>query len=156
MRDTDMIQKLPIIDMQKDPFMDLNTDLSNDTLKEMIGHNIIYRQATPNGVMESTGVLVNQDNDSLIIHHDSIEDVVPITSIKAIEVYSTNNPLNISPSYIGCICKITNIHNDSMICLITNIAEDEIEFEFKVIEEDKEVILTGYYLKHLIKSIIKL
>lgn len=156
MKYTDMIQKLPVIDIQNDPFMDLNTDLSIHKLKDMVGHNIIYRQTTSVGVLESTGLLINYDNDSLIIQHDDMEDVVPITNINAIEVYSANRSLEINPSYIGCICRITNIHEDYMTGLITNITDNEIEFEFKVIEKDKEVILIGYYLKYLIKTIIKL
>jgi hypothetical protein len=145
--------KLPIIDIKNDKFMDLNQDLSINLISSFIGKQVIYRKYENNELLEDIGTLVGIKYGKLIIdHYDTeITEFIPITDIRDLEALETKT---ISKEYIGKICEITNIHCDKNIVYINNIDDLEIEFNYKILENDKEEILTSYYPIGLVENIV--
>jgi hypothetical protein len=145
--DKEIIQKLPMIDIKNDKFMDLNQNLSIDFISSFINKKVIYRKYENNELFEDIGILKDiKDNKLYVSHYDTI-DIIPLKDIRDLEVLDDKT---ISKDYIGKICEITNIHGDKSIVYISNIDEDEIEFKYKNLEEE---ILTSYYPVGLVENI---
>ena len=150
MKNTDMIQQLPIIDIENSLFMNMDNDLSDEKIKGLIGKHIVFKltdDATDFGLL---GILEDYKNNQLIIRREGASLVFELYEIFGIEELTLIDNIDLSNEIINCVCELTNYKNESIVCLVTDVTNDDIEFKVKIKNEN---ILTFYYPKELVKDI---
>ena len=150
MKNTDMIQQLPIIDIENSLFMNMDNDLSDEKIKSLIGKHIVFKltdDATDFGLL---GILEDYKNNQLIIRREGASLVFELYEIFGIEELTLIDNIDLSNEIINCVCELTNYKNESIVCLVTDVTNDDIEFKVKIKNEN---ILTFYYPKELVKDI---
>lgn len=148
--------RLPIINTTKNRFMNFDF-ITKDNLKYFLNKDVIYRVRVKNSILECYGKVVYVDFKKIRFNYFDVITEYFINSIKDIKDIEINNK-KYKQSFVGQICMITNYKDESIICHILRIDnnneyDDEIEFEYKIKENNKYIILVATYPKYLGKKI---
>lgn len=150
MNNTEMIQQLPLININDSLFMNMGNDLSNANIKSLLGKNIIFKLTDDIEDFGLLGILEDYKDNQLIIRREGISLVFELHELFGIEEYHFNNTIEIPKELINRICEITNYKNSNIIGLVTDINDYDVVFKIKT---NKEEIITINYPKELIKYI---
>lgn len=148
--------RLPIINTTKNRFMNFDF-ITKDNLKYFLNKDVIYRVRVKNSILECYGKVVYVDFRKIRFNYFDVITEYFIKNIKDIKDIEINNR-RYKHSFIGRICSITNYKDESIVCRIlkidnSNEYDDEIEFEYKIKENNKYIILVATYPKYLVMKI---
>ena len=150
--------RLPVINTTNNQFMNFNF-ITKSNLKCFLNKDVIYRVKMKDSILECYGKVVYVDFKKIIFNYFEVITeyfVKNIKDIKSIEV----NDKKYKQSFVGKICSITNYKDENIICRVLRIDtnneyDDEIEFEYKIKDDNKYIILVATYPKYLVKKLEK-